>query len=57
MIIIDENALDPIIADIKRLPVHGDFRAADAWVGIVLELERLKLTSIRYNGGEVKKNG
>lgn len=57
MIVIDEKALDPIIANIKRLPVHGDFKAADAWVGIVLELERLKLTSIRYNGEEGKNNG
>ena len=57
MIVIDEKSLDPIIANIKRLPVHGDFKAADAWVGIVLELERLKLTSIRYNGEEGKNNG
>jgi len=55
-IIIDEKALDPIIQTIKNLPVQGGFKVADAWVGCVIELERLKATAQRFDPQE-GKNG
>ena len=57
MIIIDERALDPIIQTIKNLPVSGGFKAADAWVGCVIELERIKATAQKYEPKEHKING
>jgi len=56
MIIIDEKLLDPIIQTIKNLPVRGDFKAADAWVGCVIELERIRATAQKFKPQE-NENG
>ena len=41
LITVEANELMNIIEAIKKLPVQGNFDAADRWVGIVIALENL----------------
>lgn len=57
MIVVDEKALDVVIRAVKNLPVQGGFEAADAWVGCVITLEKIKATAKKYEPKEVANDG
>ena len=40
-IIVEKEVLVQVVEAIKRLPVKGDFDAADQWVGCVIALQKM----------------
>ena len=56
-----ENQINALISAIKELPINcKDFDTADTWVGIIMELEKIKLNKVEEpeaNPTEVAEDG